>query len=129
MTIAYVVTVPALPMIRADWILVTGTVATGKVALVEPAGTVTLGGTVAAAVLSLDRATDRPPVAAGDVKVTVPITGVPPTTSVAFNLTEDKAGVEVGVTFVLPPEASAADGALSMPTTARTATRTRVLLM
>jgi hypothetical protein len=114
-------------MMRADWMLVTGAVATGKVALAEPAETVTLAGTVAAAVSSLDRATDTPPVAAGDVKVTVPVTRVPPTTSVAFSFTEDNAGVRLGLG--LPPEASAADGALKRPMAAATATRIRVLLI
>src|SRR5215211_7138557 len=63
--IAYAVTPPAVPMMSADWLLLTGLVETGKLALVAPPGTVTLGGTVAAVVLSLDNATERPPAPAG----------------------------------------------------------------
>jgi hypothetical protein len=43
-----------------------------KVALVAPAGTVTLAGTVATAVLLLDRVTTVPPDGAGLFNVTVP---------------------------------------------------------
>ena len=56
-TIPYVVTPPAVPMISADCGLGTSLVVTGKLADLEPAVTVTLGGTVAAAVLSLESAT------------------------------------------------------------------------
>jgi hypothetical protein len=52
---------PTVPMITADCALVTSLVETLKVARVDPAGTVTLGGTVAAAVLSLVRSTAKPP--------------------------------------------------------------------
>jgi hypothetical protein len=54
---SWAVTPPAVPMMIADWLFCTTLVETTKVALVAPAGTVTLGGTVAAAVLSLDNAT------------------------------------------------------------------------
>ncbi len=64
--IAYVVTPPAVPMIRADWLFCTASVETWNDALVEPLGTVTSAGTVAAAVLSLDSATTVPPVGAAD---------------------------------------------------------------
>jgi hypothetical protein len=50
---------------------------TTNVADVEVAGTVTLVGTVAAAVLSLDRATTAPPAGAARVRVAVPVE-VPP---------------------------------------------------
>jgi hypothetical protein len=49
---------PASATIVADALLVTGFVSTVKVARTCPAGTVTLGGTVATAVLSLVRTTD-----------------------------------------------------------------------
>ena len=55
--IPYVVAPPAVPMMSADWGLGTTLVLTGKLADLEPAGTVTLAGTVAAAVLSLESAT------------------------------------------------------------------------
>jgi hypothetical protein len=52
---------PASAMIVDDWALATGLVSTGNVARVDPAATVTLGGTVAALVLSLVRNTVCPP--------------------------------------------------------------------
>jgi len=55
-------------------LLVTGLVSTGKVARVAPLATVTLGGTVAAFVLSLVRTTDVPPCGAAESRVTVPVT-------------------------------------------------------
>ncbi len=45
-----------------------------KFALVWPAGTVTVGGTVAALVLLLDSGTAMPPVGAATLSVTVPVT-------------------------------------------------------
>lgn len=126
-------------MISADWLLVNGDVETTNVALVEPAGTVTLAGTVAATVLSLDRATTNPATAAADVNVTVPVTGFPPTTSVTGSVTEDSAGAtaveevetgEVSDDEPVPPEASAADCATLAPTAASMVTiRMRVVLI
>jgi hypothetical protein len=52
-------------------------VVTVKVAAVDPAATVTLGGTVAAVGLSLDGETTTPPAGAYEVSETVPVTGVP----------------------------------------------------
>jgi len=46
---------------------------TVKVAVVKPAVTVTLAGTVAAEVFELERATTTPPVPAACVRVTVPV--------------------------------------------------------
>jgi len=63
-------------------LLETVTVVTVKVAVVAPAATVTLAGTVAAAVLLLDKPTDRPPVGAALPRVTVPVDEVPPITEV-----------------------------------------------
>ena len=57
----------------------TGLVVTGKVALVPPAGMVTLAGTEVAALLS-ESWTAAPPAGAGPSIVTVPVTGVPPVT-------------------------------------------------
>src|SRR5262245_46416642 len=78
---SYAVTVPAVPMTSADCGFGTTLVVIGKVALVAPAGTVTLGGTGAAAELSLDRETTKPPAGAAAVSVAVPVEGLPPTTS------------------------------------------------
>jgi hypothetical protein len=84
-------------------------VVTEKAAEVEPAGTVTPGGTVAADVLEFDRATVTPPVPAAAVRVTVPVAEVPPVTEVG--LTEmvlraavAAAGLTVNVAVLLTPE-------------------------
>ena len=74
----------------ADAVLATAVVVTVKVAVVAPAATVTLTGTVAAALL-LDRVTASPPVGAALPKVTVPVDEVPPVTEVGFSVTDDTA--------------------------------------
>lgn len=61
---------------------------TVKVALNAPAGTVTLAGTVAIAVLLLDRVTLLPPEGAGPSSVTVPVEVAPPVTEVGLRLSE-----------------------------------------
>src|SRR3989449_1057233 len=66
----------------------TGLVLTVKVALVAPSSTVTLAGTVAAAVLLLESVTCAPPAGAGPLSVTVPVEGLPPVTLVGFKLRE-----------------------------------------
>jgi hypothetical protein len=66
----------------------TAFVVTGKVAEVEPAGTATLTGTVAAAVLLLDSVTVAPPAGAGAVRVTVPVEETPPVTLFEFNVVD-----------------------------------------
>ncbi len=68
----------------------TALVVTVKVVEVALAGTVTLVGTWAAAVLLLDRVTTAPPDGAGPVKTTVAVEEVPPITEVGFRLTEVK---------------------------------------
>ena len=57
-----------------------------NVTVVAPAATVTVAGTVALA-LSEVKATDRPPVGAGPLMVTVATEGVPPATDVGFSET------------------------------------------
>ena len=57
----------------------TGVVETGKVALVWPCITVTIGGTPAALLL-LDRLTGIPPDGAAALRVTVPVAPWPPVT-------------------------------------------------
>jgi hypothetical protein len=86
------VTPPAVAMIVEDVLLVTVLVATVNVALVDPAGTVTLGGTVAAAVLLLDSETAKPPDGAAEVRVTVPVAGSGPTIVVGLTLSADSDG-------------------------------------
>src|SRR6266404_3913728 len=63
----------------------TGDVFTRKVALVAPAGTVTLEGTRAAVVLLLESVTIAPPAGAAPLKVTVPVEEFPPVTLVGFS--------------------------------------------
>lgn len=70
----------------------TGWVVTVKVRLVVPAVTVTLAGTVAAAVLLLDRATTLPPEGAAADSVTVPVDDVPPVTVVGLSESDDSVG-------------------------------------
>jgi len=59
-----------------------------NVAVELPAGTVTVAGTVAAPLPEPEAsATDRPPVGAFPVRVTVPVEDVPPATEVGLRLT------------------------------------------
>jgi hypothetical protein len=68
--------------------VVTETVVIVNVAVVAPEATVTLAGTVAAAVLLLVRVTTAPVAGAAALSVTVPCEGFPPTTLVGFKVTE-----------------------------------------
>lgn len=61
-------------------------------ALAFPAVTITLAGTVAAALL-LERATDAPPLGANWFSVTVPVVDAPLLTVVGFSVIEYSAGV------------------------------------
>jgi hypothetical protein len=70
----------------------TGDVFTVKVALLLPAGTVTLAGTLAAPLL-LESITWAPPVGARPLSVTVPVeVCTPPTTVLGFNVSEETIG-------------------------------------
>jgi hypothetical protein len=71
----------------------TGFVLTEKVALVAPAGTVTLDGTVATAALLLESSTTAPPAGAGLASRTVPVAEPPPFTQAGEN--ESEAGGEL----------------------------------
>ena len=69
---------------------------TVNVALVAPAGIVTLAGVVAAPVLLLDNVTTAPPDGAADVSVTVPCElALPPTTLDGLTASELNAGADV----------------------------------
>ena len=68
---------------------VTLLVVTVNVALLAPAATVTLAGTVAAAALSLERETAAPPLGAGPLRVTVPAEGDPPITLIGLSATDE----------------------------------------
>jgi hypothetical protein len=79
-----------------------------KVALVAPAGTVTVAGTVPTEVGLEDNVTGKPPVGAGPERVTVPTEAVPPITEVGFIVSPVRAGaVMVSVPFTDTPSADA----------------------
>ena len=68
-----------------------------NVALVAPAATVTLAGTLAAAVLLLESVTSAPPDGAGPLNVTVPVEDcVPPITLVGLSVSEERVGAGGG---------------------------------
>jgi hypothetical protein len=67
-----------------------------KDALVAPAGTVTLAGTVTTAVLLLESETSAPPLGAGALTVTRPAEGDPPTTVPGVSLRAVRVGPGVG---------------------------------
>ena len=72
--------------------VVTALVLTVNVALLAPAATVTLAGTVAAAVL-LEREMAAPPLRAGPLSVTVPVEDcAPPVTLVGLSVSEERVG-------------------------------------
>jgi hypothetical protein len=85
------VTPPHTAEIVAVVAAVTDVVVTVKVALVAPAGTVTLAGTVAAVELS-ESDTAAPPAGAAAVNVTVPVDELPPTTLVGLTDTAESVG-------------------------------------
>lgn len=70
----------------------TGKVVTVKVALVAPAGTVTVAGTVAAPGRFAPRLTVTPPAGAPPDRVTVPVVEAPPVTLVGFTVKEVNVG-------------------------------------
>ena len=97
------------PVRVTELVLETVLVVTEKVAEVEPAGTMTLDGTVAAEVFELDRLTVMPPVPAAVVRVTVPVAEVPPVTEVgltemALRAAVTGAGFTVSPAVLLTPE-------------------------
>src|SRR2546425_12726298 len=108
---AVLVAPPKLAEMVAEVDAVTDTVVTVNVALVRPAGTVTLptGGTLAAAGLLLERVTTAPPAGAAALKVTVATEELPPTTLVGFSARPETVrggggagGVTVSSAEVLP---------------------------
>ena len=71
--------------------VVTALVLTVKVALLAPAGTVTLEGTVATPLL-LESSICAPPIGAAPLSVTVPVEGDPPFTLVGLTANEESVG-------------------------------------
>ena len=89
MSEAVLVTPLKAAVIVAGVLVVTAVVLTVNVALVAPAATVRLAGTLAAP-LSLESMTCTPPVGAGPLSVTVPVeVCVPPVTLVGFSVSEE----------------------------------------
>jgi hypothetical protein len=81
------------PEIVADVEKTTILVFTVNVALVDPAGTVALAGTVATDALLLERETGAPPLGAGPFRVTVPVEDpIPPVTAVGFRVNDETTG-------------------------------------
>jgi hypothetical protein len=68
-----------------------------NIALVDPLGTVTVGGTVTAS--PLDNDTTAPPAGAAAVRVTVPVTWFPPTTLDELSEMPDSAAPDVTVSM------------------------------
>jgi len=86
---------------------VTALVLTVNVALLAPAATVTLAGTVAVDVLLLVSVTAAPPVGAGPLSVTVPVEGDPPVTlaglsAIAESVTEPGGATVSEAVWVTP---------------------------
>ena len=69
---------------------------TVKLALVWPADTVTLDGTVATCVLLLERVTVAPPEGAAELRVTVPVELFLPLTLVGFKVSEERVALPAG---------------------------------
>src|SRR5262249_1269708 len=72
-------------------VAVTAVVVTVNVALVAPAATVTLAGTVPAPLFELDSVTTVPPAGAAALKVTVPVDVLPPVTVVGLSVSDERA--------------------------------------
>jgi len=117
------VTPAAVAVMVATVDAVTDVVPMVRVALVAPAATVTLAGTVAAALL-LESVTPNPPAGAADVNVTVPCANVPPATLAGLTETAvSEAGGGGGITvsvpaFVAPPYAPVIVTDVDAPTAA-----------
>jgi len=95
---------PYVPEIVTLVFVETLVVLTVKVALVLPAATVTLEGTVATDVFPLERVTTAPPDGASPLRVTVPVELLPPVTLVGFRVSEPRAaGVTVKVADSVAP--------------------------
>ena len=97
-----------MPEIVTDVLLATVFVVTVKFVLEDPAATVTLGGTLAADVLLLDRVTTAPPEGAAPDSVTVPCDVPPPMTLVGLSVSNDNVTGGGGLTvsdalLVAPP--------------------------
>jgi hypothetical protein len=95
---------PKVAVTDADWTEPTANVATVKVTLVESTGTRTAAGTIAFELFEESR-TDNPNAGAGPLKVTVPVSEVPPATEAGTRaMLTSVGGVTVSVAvWVAPP--------------------------
>jgi hypothetical protein len=82
---------PNVAVIVDEAVALTALVVTVKFALVAPAGTVTLEGTVVAVEFS-DSEITAPPLGAAALKVIVPVEAFPPTTLAGLTATDDRDG-------------------------------------
>jgi hypothetical protein len=99
------VTLPNFAEIVTDFFAVTGLVAIANVEDAILAGTVTVKGTVETLVLLLVKLTVAPSGGAGPLKVTVPMTCVPPLTEVGLKVSELSTAtvtVKLAVLVVVP---------------------------
>ena len=109
---------PPEPVIVTAVELTTALVVTAKVALVAPAPTVTLAGTVATPEFELARLTRSPALGAALVKVAVPVAEAPPVTVagfrvIALRLTGGGTGLTVSTAVrVTPPKVPEIDNAV-----------------
>lgn len=94
---------PLVPVIVTEVVAATFFVVTVKVAVVLPAATVTLAGTVATEVRLLESVTTAPAVGAGPEIVTIPVDGVRPLTVVGFRDRAVIVGAVTVKTAVLVP--------------------------
>lgn len=98
---------PRVAVIDGETVEATADVETVNVAVVWLAATVTLAGTVAAALL-LPRVTEIPPLGAGPSSVTVPVDEAPPVTAVGLSPSVETDGaLTVKVAFFATPPADA----------------------
>jgi hypothetical protein len=95
---------PYVAVIDTVVVVATTVVVIMNVAVVAPAFTTTVGGTVATPVLPLLSATVAPPVGAGPLSVTVAVDVPPPTTDAGFaDRLEGIGGLTVSVAAILFP--------------------------
>jgi hypothetical protein len=78
--------------------LATDNVVTANETLLDPAGTVTLTGTLAALVLLLVRPMTAPPEGAAPLRLTVPWDDAPPVTLLGLSESDDSAALAEGLT-------------------------------
>ena len=98
----------------------TGLVLTGKVAVVPPAGTVTLAGTLATPGLVLESDTTVPPLGAGALSVAVPVEELPPVTLDGLRVSAESVGgvstVKLLALVAVPPGVVTLSGPVVAPT-------------